>query len=599
MKRLLLLGLSIATVLLFVVDNQPWKQVNLNLAVLILLLVIIAMLLQWQIFILPIKRMTEWFHRFQRGETNENMPFKKDGALGKLASEVEQLALNLRVARKSISREARERIRKEDAWTEERLKDHVRANLGENALFVVSNREPYMHIADSASGKVQCIRPASGVVTALDPVMRACGGQWIAHGGGNADRQFVNSRDKVGVPPEDIQYIVKRVWLSKQEEDGYYYGFANEGLWPLCHITHTRPLFRATDWQMYKDVNRKFADAVLEELPSKHPIVFLQDYHFTLMARIIKEKRPDAVIALFWHIPWPNPEVFSICPYSEEILDGMLGCDLIGFHVQYHCNNFLDTVNRMLECRVDTEKSSIVRNNKETFIRSFPISVCDAPVTDAAEQKQKIINDYRLHGKTVIVGIERIDYTKGIAERVMAIDRFFEKYPQYRQLVTFIRIAAPSRTHIQYHQLMGEIDAAIERVNWKYSEGEWKPIVYLKRHFSFNEIVPYYQIADICIVSSLHDGMNLVAKEYLIAKNDLKGTLILSRFTGAFRELNDAIPINPYSTEEFADAIRYAVELPEEEKIRRMSAMRKIVKENNVYRWAASIVTELSGINAR
>ncbi len=577
--------------------NDTWKKITVTLLILTVLMVLSVLVLQRHIVTLPVQRITEWFHLFQRGETDEHLAFKGAGDLGKLASEVEQVALKLRVARKSVTQEAQDRLTKNDQWTESKLHDLVKAKLGENALFVVSNREPYMHAFEAISGKVRCIRPASGVVTALDPILRACGGLWISHGGGNADRKFVNSQNKLGVPPDDIHYIMKRVWLSKEEEDGYYYGFSNEGLWPLCHITHTRPVFKETDWQMYKEVNQKFADSILEELPANDPYIFIQDYHFTLLARMIKNKRPDARIALFWHIPWPNPEVFSICPYQEEIIDGMLGCDILGFHVQYHCNNFLDTVNRLIEARVDTEKFSVVRSNKETLVRAFPISVSNSPGEDTSARRAEIIREFGLEDKIIAVSVERIDYTKGIAERIHAIDRFFEKYPDYKGKIVFVQLAAPSRTHIKrYHDLMAEIDEIVEKVNWKYSDGAWKPILYLKKHFSLEEIKPYYELADICIVSSLHDGMNLVAKEYIVSKKDSQGALILSRFTGAARELIDALLVNPYSTEEFAVAIRDAIEMPEEEKKRRMETMYKTVSENNVYRWAGAIVNELTSI---
>jgi trehalose 6-phosphate synthase len=577
-----------------------WKRISITLIILIVLIAVIALLIQRQIFVLPVRRLTQWFTHFQRGETEKLRPFEEKGEFGKLVSEVEQVALGLRVARKVVSDEAHARI-KEELWTENKLKDLIHAKLGENAFFVVSNREPYMHVLDEAVGAPKCIRPASGVVTAIDPILRACGGIWVSHGSGNADRKFVNSKDKLGVPPEDIRYILKRVWLSKEEEDGYYYGFANEGLWPLCHVTHTRPVFREVDWQMYKRVNQKFADSVLEELPAKNPFVFIQDYHFTLLAKMIKKKRPDATVALFWHIPWPNPEVFAICPYQQEILEGMLACDLIGFHVQVHCNNFLDTANRLIECRVDTEKFSVVRANKETFIRAFPISVdgyaSGNTLKVQTSQLDFIRREFQLEAKIVALGVDRIDYTKGIVERILAIDRFLEKYPEYKNRFVFVQLAAPSRTHIKrYHELIGEIDELVEKKNWKYSDGVWKPIIYLKRHFSPEEIRPYYALADLCIVSSLHDGMNLVAKEYVASKNDLSGTLILSRFTGAARELTDAVQINPYSIEEFADAIKFAIQMPQEEKRKRMENMRQIINENNVYRWAGNIITELTAL---
>jgi len=579
-----------------------WRKLSITLITLLVMIVLIMLLIQRQIFILPVLRLTEWFHHFQKGEIDGSHPIKERGELGKLASEVEQIALNLRIARRTISDEASARLQEKETWTEARLKELVNAKLGENALFVVSNREPYMHVVDDTIGITKCIRPASGVVTAIHPILCACGGMWIAHGAGNADRKFVNSKDKLGVPPEDNRYILKRIWLNKDEEDGYYYGFANEGLWPLCHNTHTRPIFRETDWEIYKKVNQKFADSVLEELPAKDPFVFIQDYHFTLLGRMIKEKRPDATIALFWHIPWPTPESFSICPYRKEILDGMLGCDLIGFHVQNHCNNFLDTANRLLESRVDTEKFSVVRLDKETFIRAFPISVdghmtSDTNESDLAKQIGNIKKEFDLEDKIIGVGVDRIDYTKGIIERILAIDRFFEKYPQYKKKVVFVQLAAPSRTHIKrYHDLMSEIDELVEKKNWKHMEGNWKPVIYLRKHFSPDEVVPFYKIADFCIVSSLHDGMNLVAKEYVAAKKDLSGALILSQFTGAARELTGAVQFNPYAIEEFADAIKFSLEMPLQEKRKRMETMRKIITENNIYRWAGSIITELTSL---
>lgn len=579
-----------------------WKKLSVSLIILLVLILVTMLLIQRQIFALPILRLTEWFQHFQRGETEQAYSIKGKDELGKLASEVEQVALSLRVARKVVSEKATERMQQDEIWTESKLRDLIQARLGESALIVVSNREPYMHVIDDITGEPKCIRPASGVVTAVDPILRACGGTWVGHGSGNADRKFVNSKDKLGVPPGDNRYILKRVWLTKEEEEGYYYGFANEGLWPLCHMTHTRPVFRELDWRIYEKVNQKFADSVLAELPARNPFVFIQDYHFTLLARMIKMKRPDTRIALFWHIPWPNPEVFSTCPYQDQILEGMLACDLIGFHVQGHCNNFLETANKLLESRVDTEKFSIVRFGKETLVRPFPISVNGyfnqgTPGGDLLREIEKIKREFELEGRIVAIGVDRIDYTKGLIERMLAVDRFIEKNPQYKNKFVFIQLAAPSRTHIKhYHDLMNDIDELVEEKNWKYSEGNWRPIIYLKRHFSPEEIRPYYALADICIVSSLHDGMNLVAKEYVASKANLDGVLVLSRFTGAARELTDSVLINPYSIEEFADAIKLSVEMPAEERKRRMENMRKIVSENNVYRWAGDIITELTAV---
>jgi alpha,alpha-trehalose-phosphate synthase [UDP-forming] len=590
-----------STSYIFTQLTELWRRLSVVLIILVVLIFSITLLVQRHIFVAPVERLTEWFAKFQKGEIDHVHPIKERGELGKLASEVEQAALGLRVARKVVSEEATVRVHRDDLWTESRLKDIVRAKLGDNALFVVSNREPYMHVLDERTGMPRCVRPASGVVTAIDPIMRACGGTWIAHGSGNTDRKFVNSKNKLGVPPKDERYILKRVWLTKEEEEGYYYGFSNEGLWPLCHNTHTRPVFRESDWRTYIKANAKFAESILEELPAKSPFIFIQDYHFSVLPRMLKEKRPDATVALFWHIPWPNPEIFSICPYQKEILTGMLGCDLIGFHIQYHCNNFLDTVNRLLECRVDMEKFSVIMSEKETLIRAFPISVdgfMNAKMSQAQKEEiEAVRKEFDLDGKITAIGVDRIDYTKGISERILAIDRFLEKNPEYKKKFVFIQLAAPSRTHIKrYRDLMGEIDELVERVNWKHMDGDWRPIEYLKRHFSPEEIAPFYKLADICIVSSLHDGMNLVAKEYVSSKTNSAGCLLLSRFTGASRELADAVQINPYSVEEFADSIKYAIEMPAEEKAKRMENMRKSIAENNVYKWAGNIITELTSV---
>ena len=574
-----------------------WERISITLIVLIVMIAIISFLAQRKFFILPIQNLTKWFRLFQKGETDKLHLIKGQDDLGKLASEVEQVALSLRVARNAVSEKAQTRIAKDGAWTEAKLRDLIRAKLGEDAFFVVSNREPFMHVMDRSTKKIKLIRPASGVVTAIDPILRALGGIWVAQGSGNADKKLVNSKNKLGVPPGDERYILKRVWLTKKEEAGYYYGFSNEGLWPLCHMTHTRPTFRDTDWEMYEKVNQKFADAILEELPAKKAFILIHDYHFTLLPEMIKKQRPDTTIALFWHIPWPNSESFAICPYQQEILNGMLGCDLIGFHVQNHCNNFLDTVNRLTECRVDMENFSIVKDNKETLVRSFPISIDTKVPIPTKDEINTIRSKLALKDKIVAVGVDRIDYTKGIAERILAIDRFLEKNPQYKNKFVFIQLAAPSRTHIaRYHDLISELGNLVEKINWKHAEGTWKPIIYLKKHFSFEEIQSYYAIADICIVSSLHDGMNLVAKEYVAAKTDLSGVLILSRFTGAAKELTDAVQINPYSIEEFADAIKEAIEMPQDKREKRMQNMQQIINENNIYKWAGSIISEITAL---
>ena len=373
-----------------------------------------------------------------------------------------------------------------------------KAGLDGSRLFVVSNREPYMH---QRNGKeIEVTVPPSGLVTALEPVLRACDGTWIAHGSGDADTETVAKYDRLRVPPDDPRYTLRRVWLSKEEEEGYYYGFANEGLWPLCHIAHTRPIFRADDWQHYQEVNGKFAAAVLQEFENTpNPVVLVQDYHLALLPRLIKQQRPDARVAIFWHIPWPNPEAFSICPWQRQLVDGLLGADLIGFHVQAHCNNFLETVDRVLESRVDWEHFSVMRQEHRSVVRPFPISV-DMPSSESVVPNDE--TSYMERGallrsvggdeaRFLGVGVDRVDYTKGILERFLAVERFLEKYPAYQRKFTFVQIGAPSRTHIKrYHDLVAEVEAEAERINWRFQSGKWKPMVLLTRHHSHDEIAP-------------------------------------------------------------------------------------------------------------
>ncbi len=393
------------------------------------------------------------------------------------------------------------------AWTVERLENTVQERLGGARLAVVANREPYIHVFEGDT--MRCIRPASGLATALDPVMRACGGVWVAHGGGSADRATVDQRDCVAVPPEDPRYTLRRVWLSKKEEQGYYYGLSNDALWPLCHIAYARPRFDAEDWKMYRRVNRKFADAVLDELDAGPAVVFVQDYHFALLPRMLKDARSDLIVAQFWHIPWPNREVFRVCPWQEEILDGLLGNDLLAFHIQYHCNNFLDTVDRAIEAKVDTERFAVTRNGHTTRVRPHPISIdpglLDSPSPDnRACAEFKVRKDLGLQGERVLVGVDRVDYTKGIPERFAAVDRLLERRPELKGTFSFVQVGAPSRVHIPaYRRLNDELDAQAERINRRHGRNGWRPIVFLNSHRGPEYIYGLYRMAAGCVVELL------------------------------------------------------------------------------------------------
>ena len=565
-----------------------------------LLIAIVTAFLVYLNIMTPIRKTTEWIKKVRKGETSEKFDPQGQQLLGPLAKEITRMAKSLEMARLSAEEEARLRHTTDSRWTPERLKEFVRERLQGKPLFVVSNREPYMHIRKGK--EIECIVPASGLVTAIEPVLKACGGTWIAQGSGSADRDTVDKDDKLKVPPEEPQYVLKRIWVDKKLEDGFYSGFSNEGLWPLCHIAHTRPIFREEDWAAYKTVNQKFATAALKELEGiSEPNVLIQDYHFALIPEMIKSKRPDARVALFWHIPWPNPESFGICPWQREILQGMLGADIIGFHTQFHCNNFIESVDRFLESRIDYEHFTVNREGHTTWIKPFPISIDFNSSNDGSseikETKENLLKKYNIQSDYIGVGVDRLDYTKGIIERFRAVEHFLEKNPKYVGKFTFVELGAPSRTMIpKYKEFIDEVTQVTEEINGRFRTKNWQPILLLMKHHSHAEILPFYKFADVCLVTSLHDGMNLVAKEYISAKDNERGVLILSQFTGASRELTDAFIINPYDIGQTAEAIKQALELPLFEQEERMRRMRQRLQDHNIYRWASELVKELAQV---
>ena len=505
-------------------------------------------------------------------------------------------------------RELVQRLASEEAtdtggrWTPERLRGVLRSRLHGEGVVVVANREPYIHDRQP-DGSIRVRFPASGLVTALEPVMRACSGTWIAHGSGTADRDVVDAQDRILVPPGEEAYRLRRLWLDEEEERGYYYGFANEGLWPLCHVAHARPEFRAADHEQYRHVNQRFAQAVVEEAAGPDPVVLVQDYHFALLPRMLRELAPRATILTFWHIPWPNPERFGICPWSRELLEGMLGSSIVGFHTQAHCNNFIDSVDRYLEARIDRERQAVVMGGRETLVRPYPISiewpnhwVLRAPPVAAC--RERVREEHGLPPDCLLgVGVDRIDYTKGILERLLAVERLLERFPQYRGRFFFLQIGAPSRTVIEsYRRLGDEVEALAARINERFGGGGPGPVLFVHAHQDPDAIVRAYRAADLCYVSSLDDGMNLVAKEFVSARDDLRGVLLLSRFTGAGRELTEALLVNPYDLEEASSALAAALSMPEAEQEQRMRAMRAMVAEFNVYRWAGRMLLDATRV---
>lgn len=483
-------------------------------------------------------------------------------------------------------------------WTPDRLKQTLNRYLHREKVVIVANREPYIH-ERGQDGRVAVVHPASGLVTALEPLMRACSGVWVAHGGGSADRETADRHGRVKVPPGENAYVLRRVWLSPEEERGYYYGFANEGLWPLCHIAHARPVFRTADWEHYREVNRKFADAVCQEVEGEDPIVLVQDYHFTLLPRLIHERLPRATVIMFLHTPWPNSESFGICPWRQELLEGMLGASILGFHTQYHCNNFLDAVDRFLEARLDRAENAVVHRGRRTLVRAYPISL-EWPVRwlgalpSPAECRKAVFAELGLALDALLgVGVDRLDYTKGIEERFLAVERLLDRHPEFRGRFTFAQLAAPSRTLIErYRQLNENIEVLAARINSRFAEGAYRPIVLLRAHHEPPAVFRYYRAADVCYVSSLHDGMNLVAKEFGAARDDERGVLVLSEFTGAARELTEALIVNPYDLEEASAALATALRMPPDAQRDRMRSMRAYLAEFNVYRWAGRMLVD-------
>ena len=519
--------------------------------------------------------------------------------------ELAPVAADLRTRLQDLDDEYRRAQGPQAEWSPDRLRSLLRTHLRGDEIIVVSNREPYIH--ESTPDGIIVKRPASGLVTAVEPVMRACSGTWIAHGSGSADAQTVDAHDRVPAPPGRGEYTLRRIWLSQEEEQGYYYGFANEGLWPLCHVAHVRPVFREQDWQAYREVNQRFADAVVAEARSEDPVVLVQDYHFALLPAMIRARLPRATILSFWHIPWPNPESFGICPWRREIVQGMLGSTILGFHTRFHCKNFIETVDRYLEARIEHEHSTICFHNQDTLIQNYPISIeWPAAVSTSAwppvaQCRRQVIERLGLAPDQVLaVGVDRFDYTKGILERMHAVERLLEGHPEWIGRFVLVQVAAPTRSSLEeYRSFQDRIHQATERINQRFGRANYRPIHLLAEHHDHDAVTELYRAADVGLVTSLHDGMNLVCKEFVAARDDERGVLILSCFAGAAREMSEALIVNPYHIEECAAALQRALTMPEAEQRERMASLRMTVRESNVFRWAGRMLTDAGRLRQR
>jgi len=470
-------------------------------------------------------------------------------------------------------------------------------------LLVVSNREPYLHTRNG-HGRPVATAATGGVAVALDALMRERGGTWIAHGGGAADREVVDAADKVRVPPDLPSYELRRLWIDEPMFAAYYGGFANEGLWPLCHMVDVRPQFRTDDWMAYRAVNARFAEAIDEELGDSDAPVFIQDYHLALVAPALRARRPEARTALFWHIPWPYPDRLRICPWSRELVAGLLANDLLAFQLERDRRNFLLAAEEELDAEIEPDASRVRHDGRRTTVVSVPIGVdydriqriaTDPTLTHEQERLRRL---FGLQSGTIGLGVDRLDYTKGIPERLAALDALLTRVPDLRGRLTFVQIGVPSRSELaSYSAIEAEIAGAIADLNARHTvHGGAPAVVYHRSPLGIRSLVALYRLAHFCIVSSLHDGMNLVAKEFVASRDDEDGVLVLSALAGAAQELGDAVIINPYDIDGFTDALVRAIEMSREERRARMRALRRVVAGRDVFSWASDILEGLESL---
>lgn len=472
--------------------------------------------------------------------------------------------------------------------TEARAKA-ISAMLGERRLIVVSNREPYEH-RHSRRG-IMIHRPVGGLAAALDPVLQAAGGTWVAWGSGDADFEVTDADGHVRVPPRAPAYTLRRVKLSDDEVDGFYYGYANQALWPLCHLATQHARFRQQHWEAYQAVNRRFAAATLSEVGAD-ALVWVHDYHLTLCPRYLRQGRSDVFVMTFWHIPWPAWDVFRICPQRAELLDGLLGSDLVGLQHPRHVAHFLECAEQELGAQVDRDESTVEYDGRLVHVQALPISVDAVGLEQLARSEgcerwmSRLQERWGLAGRLVALGVDRLDYTKGIPERFRALEVLLQRAPAYRERLVFIQKSAPSRTQIKsYRDLQQRVEGEVARINAAYGTEQWRPIIYVPEALPLEALAALYRMADVCVVSSLADGMNLVAKEFIACQVDHRGVLVLSELAGARDELPWAISINPYDAEGFAGALRQALEMEPEERRARMEHLRAYVAEHDIYAW--------------
>jgi alpha,alpha-trehalose-phosphate synthase [UDP-forming]/trehalose-phosphatase len=472
----------------------------------------------------------------------------------------------------------------------------LRDLLGPRPLVVVSNREPYEH--RRADGGIVLDRPEGGLVAALDPVMQACGGTWVAWGSGSADFDVAGPDGRVRVPPDTGAYLLRRVRLADDEVEGFYYGYANQALWPLCHLALEHARFRPRTWAFYETANERFAEAVLIEAASD-AVVWIHDYHLARLPRFLRAARPELFTMHFWHIPWPAWDIFRACPQRAELLDGLLANDIMAFQHPRHAEHFIEAAERELGAVANRDEGLVEHDGRLTRVEAFPISV-DFHAIDAAARSpsgERWMRRLRprlglREGQALVLGVDRLDYTKGIPERLRALERLFQDAPEWRGRIVFAQKSSPSRTQIRaYRQLQQRVEGEIARLNATYGTPEWTPVVHLPRPLPPAGMAALYRLADACVVSSLQDGMNLVAKEYVAAQVEERGVLLLSELAGAHSELSWAVPINPYDPSGTGAALAGALAMPPAERRKRLRHLRAYVAEHDIYHWMEEHLT--------
>lgn len=478
--------------------------------------------------------------------------------------------------------------------TKKKLASLAKVLLNGKKFIVALNSEPYVHNKTLHGVKVS--RGSGGAQNLLDPLLQLTGGSMVSVASGSADDQAVDKKGRVLVPPDKKKYTLRRIFLTKDELENYYNGFSNQTLWPLSHLSFVKPKFEHLWWKTYKRVNQKFTDAIVDEAKNSEALVWVNDYQLCLVPSLLKKIRPSLKVGVFWHIPWPTKEIFSICPWRKDILEGLTAADFIGFHHEQYVKNFMDCTAREMGVSVFPTDSSIHHNNHLTQLGSLPAGVDYSEITEdianIPSNQDAVKDDFNINYEKLIIGVDRIDHTKGLVERLYILDMFFDKYPEHRGKVTHLMIGAPSRTYIpRYHKLTSDVSDMVERINWKYSLPGWQPILFINNSIPREKIFAYYRCADVCLVTSLEDGMNLVAKEYAICAQENKGVLMLSKFAGAARELSDAILINPYDTVETTRQLHMALTLPKSVKIQVNKKMKKILQVNNIYKWGKEFIT--------